>query len=82
MSILTATGNSQFPKVVVPVWSVVERAMFKMLNMPSVAAIAWEEHEVIAAAIMAGDPDPAESRLRQHLENGAAQLVRVISLSD
>ncbi|WP_306636507.1 GntR family transcriptional regulator [Pseudarthrobacter siccitolerans] len=82
MSILTATGNSQFRKVVIPVWSVVERAMFRMLNMPSVAAIAWDEHEMIAAAIFDGDPDLAESRLRQHLENGAAQLAKVISLSD
>ncbi|MDQ0799493.1 DNA-binding GntR family transcriptional regulator [Arthrobacter sp. SLBN-112] len=82
MSILAATGNLQFQKVVIPVWSVVERAMFKMLKMPDVAAIAWDEHEMIAAAIIDGDPDLAESRLRQHLENGAAQLARVISLSD
>lgn len=81
MSILAATGNQQFQKVVIPVWSVVERAMFKMLNMPNVAAIAWDEHELIAAAIFAGDPDLADSRLRNHLENGAAQLARFISAS-
>lgn len=79
MSIMAATGNNQFQKVVVPVWSVVERAMFRMLTMPDVAAIAWDEHQMIAAAIFAGDADLAEKRLRQHLENGSAQLAKFIS---
>jgi DNA-binding GntR family transcriptional regulator len=82
MSLLAATGNPQFQRAIVPVWSIVERAMFRVLNMPDVAAIAWDEHELIGAAIMAGDPDLAESRLRSHLENASCQLLRAISSAD
>jgi DNA-binding GntR family transcriptional regulator len=79
MSIMAATGNSQFQKVVGPVWSIVERAMFRVLNIPAVASIAWDDHKKIAAAICAGDADLAEKALRQHLQNSSEQLSKVIS---
>lgn len=82
LALLKATGNGQFMKAVVPLWSVVERAMFRMLTMPGVAALAWDEHEKIAAAIAEGNPDEAERHLREHLRNAATQLGEVMSLSD
>lgn len=78
MAILEATGNSYFQRSIVPVWSIVERAMFGMLNMADVVAIAWDEHEEIAQALWAGNPDLAEVRLRRHLENAAEQLAKRI----
>jgi DNA-binding GntR family transcriptional regulator len=81
MAVLTSTGNEQFMKAVVPLWSVVERAMFRMLTMPGVADLAWDEHEKIAAAIAKGDADMAEHHLREHLKNAAANLGDVISRS-
>jgi DNA-binding FadR family transcriptional regulator len=77
-ALLDATDNDYFRRALVPVWSVVERAMFGMLSIPEIVARAWSEHEQIAEAVRAGDPDRAEQALRLHLGNGAEQLAQVI----
>lgn len=81
MSIMEATGNSKFEKVIVPIWSVVERVMYNMLQLPGVAERAWKEHAEIVTAIESGDANLAESLLRQHLEMAAANLSEAISRS-
>ena len=70
-SILESTGNDYFLRSLVPVWSVVERAMYAVLQAPEIVSTVWEEHESIAAAIREGDADKAEVRLRNHLTHGA-----------
>ncbi|PXW25783.1 UNVERIFIED_CONTAM: GntR family transcriptional regulator [Williamsia faeni] len=78
MAILDATENSFFRQAIVPVWSTVERAMVQLLHMEGVFTRAWDEHERIAAALRAGDPDLAELRIREHLDNAAAELATVL----
>ncbi|TQC45384.1 GntR family transcriptional regulator [Rhodococcus sp. WS4] len=78
MAILDATENSFFRRSIMPVWSTVERAMVQVLHLKEVFTTAWDEHQQIAEAMRAGDPDLAESRLYQHLENAASELVAVM----
>lgn len=78
MAILDATDNDYFQRAIRAVWSTVERAMFGSLHIKEVFATAWEEHGKIAEALRAGDPDLAESRLREHLENATAQLTKTL----
>lgn len=78
MAILDATDNSYFQRSLLPVWSTVERAIVQLLHIKEVFARAWDEHEQIAQALRAGDPDLAESRMHNHLENAACDLARVI----
>ena len=77
-ALLDATENQYFRLAIVPVWSVVERAMFGMLSIPGIAARVWGEHEDIAEAVRLGDPDRAEAALRKHLANGAEDLAQAI----
>jgi DNA-binding GntR family transcriptional regulator len=81
-AVLDATGNPYFKKAMRPVWSIVERAMFGMLSLSHVAAVAWDEHEAIHAALHRGDGDSAVDLMRSHLQNGAAQLVALLSEPD
>lgn len=76
MSILDATGNSYFRRSIMPVWSTVERAMVQVLHKEDFTTNAWDEHEMIADAMRAGDQELAEARLRQHLKNAAAELAK------
>lgn len=78
MAILDATDNSFFRRSIVPVWSNVERAIVQLLHIKEVFARAWDEHEEIAQALRAGDPDLAESRMRQHLEHAACDLANTM----
>jgi DNA-binding GntR family transcriptional regulator len=82
MSILDATGNSFFRRSIMPVWSTVERAMVQVLHLKEVFTTAWDEHEQIAQAMRAGDPELAEARLRQHLEHAASELVKAMPTED
>jgi DNA-binding GntR family transcriptional regulator len=77
-ALLDATENPHFRRAIVPLWSVIERAMFEMLSVPEIVARAWNEHEQIAAACRAGDPDRAERVLRQHLVQATDDLARVM----
>lgn len=82
MSILDATENSFFRRSIMPVWSTVERAMVQVLHLKEVFTTAWDEHEQIAQAMRAGDPELAEARLRQHLEHAASELAKVMPAED
>lgn len=83
MAILDATGNHNFRRAIVPIWSVVERAMVGMLvTIPEMFERAWREHADIAEALRAGDPDQAEARMRDHLEFAVAQLTRSMHESE
>lgn len=79
MAILDATGNPNFRRTIVPIWSIVERAMVGMLtSIPEMFDRAWKEHAAIGDALKAGDRDLAERRMREHLEFAAAQLARAM----
>lgn len=74
-AILDATQNPYFARAMVPMWSVVERAMVGMLRtIPDMFELAWRQHRTIAEALRAGDPDLAEAALREHLEHAVSGL--------
>lgn len=81
MAILSATQNQHFQRAIVPVWSIVERAMVSVLHGTNVFDSAWTEHADIARALHARDADAAEAAVRQHLDNAADKLVTSIGAS-
>ena len=75
MTILEATDNPYFARAMVPLWSVVERAMVGMLrNIPDMFELAWRQHRQIAEALRSGNADLAEASLREHLEHAVSGL--------
>lgn len=76
--LLDATGNPYFSKALVPVWSVVERAMYAVLQVPEVITTVWEEHQAIADAIRAGDAELADQRIREHLGHGSKAIAELV----
>lgn len=78
-TILEATDNPYFSRAMVPMWSVVERAMVGMLRtVPDMFDSAWREHREIADALAAGDADLAEQRARDHIRGSAAKFTKSI----
>lgn len=74
-TILESTDNLYFSRAMVPMWSVVERAMAGMLRtVPDMFDLAWRQHREIAEALAAGDADLAEWRAREHIRNSATKL--------
>ncbi|AIJ24784.1 MULTISPECIES: GntR family transcriptional regulator [Amycolatopsis methanolica group] len=81
MSILTATDNSHFQRAIVPVWSIVERAMVSVMHIRHVFDSAWHEHAEVARALVERDPDAAEAAMHQHLSRAADKLATSIAES-
>jgi DNA-binding GntR family transcriptional regulator len=77
-ALLDSTGNPYFSKALVPVWSVVERAMYAVLQVPEIITTVWEEHEAIADAIRQGDATLADERIRQHLGHGSKAMAELV----
>ncbi|MBP2371619.1 GntR family transcriptional regulator [Pseudonocardia parietis] len=75
MAILSATHNLHFQRAIVPVWSIVERAMVSVLHSTNVFDSAWREHEEIALALRDREADAAEAAVRRHLGKAAEKLV-------
>jgi DNA-binding GntR family transcriptional regulator len=81
--ILDATDNPYFGRAMVPLWSVVERAMVGMLrDVPDMFDRAWQQHRRIAEALRAGDADGAERLTREHLGHAADALAAVYHAGD
>lgn len=81
MSILTETNNAYFQRSIVPVWSIVERAMVSVMHIRPVFDSAWNEHAAIARALADRDPDAAEAAMQQHLNGAAEKLATSIAES-
>ncbi|MDV3125338.1 GntR family transcriptional regulator [Mycobacterium sp. 21AC1] len=78
-TILDATDNPYFSRAMVPMWSVVERAMVGMLRtVPDMFDLAWREHRQIAEALADGDADLAEQRARKHIRDSAEKFTKSI----
>lgn len=78
-AILDATDNPYFRRAIVPMWSVVERAMVGVLRtLPDMFDLAWKQHRGIVDALEAGDADLAERRAREHIRDSAARLAEHI----
>jgi DNA-binding GntR family transcriptional regulator len=78
-TILESTGNPYFGRAMVPMWSVVERAMVGMLRtVPDMFDSAWREHREIAQALEDGDADLAEQRARAHIRGSSTKFTKSI----
>jgi DNA-binding GntR family transcriptional regulator len=74
-TILDSTDNPYFSRAMVPMWSVVERAMVGMLRtVPDMFDLAWRQHREIAEALAVGDADLAERLAREHIRNSAEKF--------
>jgi DNA-binding GntR family transcriptional regulator len=78
-TILDATDNPYFSRAMVPMWSVVERAMVGMLRtVPDLFDTAWKQHRQIAEALAVGDADLAERLAREHIRDSALKFTNSI----
>ncbi|MET0901204.1 MAG: GntR family transcriptional regulator [Mycobacterium sp.] len=78
-AILDATDNPYFSRAMVPMWSVVERAMVGMLRtVPDLFDTAWKQHRQIAEALAVGNADLAEQLAREHIRDSAIKFTNSI----
>lgn len=76
-AILEGTDNPFFARAMVPMWSIVERAMIGMLQtVPDMFNLAWQQHREIAEALRDAEPDLVEARVREHIAHAAESLSR------
>ena len=52
---------------------------FRASTQPGRAKLAYEEHQIIAAALRARDPDAAEAAMRQHIRNARDSMIAAMS---
>lgn len=65
-AIYRLSGNPTIEETVGPQWPHMRRSMATVLGELDYRASAWAEHEAIAACILAGDADAAETAARSH----------------
>lgn len=78
-AIYQASGNPLIAQSAKLHWAHIRRAMGSVLQVSSMRASVWDEHETIARAIAAGQADRAEALMRQHAEQAAGNLGRLLS---
>ena len=80
-AILNSTDNPYYSRAMVPMWSVVERAMIGMLQqVPGMFKLSWEQHRGIAEAVRDGEVELAEARVHEHLSHAADALIQAFAL--
>ncbi len=78
-AIYQASGNLLIAQSAKLHWAHIRRAMGAVLQVSSMRASVWDEHETIARAIAAGQAERAEALMRQHAEQAARNLGRLLS---
>lgn len=78
LSLLEATGNPFLAMAIRPVWPVIERAMWHLLQMDRMHAIAWGEHQALVSALQNNDPASATELLSDHLNDARIRLKSVL----
>jgi DNA-binding GntR family transcriptional regulator len=78
-AIYQASGNALIAQSAKLHWAHIRRAMGAVLQVSSMRASVWDEHEAIARAIAAGQADRAETLMRQHGEQAARNLGQLLS---
>jgi DNA-binding GntR family transcriptional regulator len=78
-AIYRASGNALIAQSAKLHWAHIRRAMGAVLQVSSMRASVWDEHEAIARAIAAGQADRAETLMRQHGEQAARNLSQLLS---
>ncbi|MEY3871363.1 MAG: hypothetical protein RLZZ296_358 [Pseudomonadota bacterium] len=78
-AIYAASGNPLIAQSAQLHWQHIRRAMGAVLQLSSMRESIWDEHEIIAQAIEAGDAARAESLSRQHGEDASRNLARLLA---
>ena len=80
-AIYAASGNPMIAQSAQLHWQHIRRAMGAVLQVSTMRESIWDEHEAIARAIAAGDPDLAEGLVRQHAHDASRNLARLLTLA-
>jgi DNA-binding GntR family transcriptional regulator len=78
-AIYEASGNPLIAQSAQLHWAHIRRAMGAVLQVSSMRASIWDEHEAIARAIAAGQAERAESLMREHGQEAGRNLARLLS---
>ena len=81
-AIYAASGNPLIEQSALLHWRHIRRAMGAVLQRSAVRESVWDEHEAIAAAIAAGDPDRAEALISGHDERACNHMTRLLAAGD
>jgi DNA-binding GntR family transcriptional regulator len=76
MAIYRLAGNSAIEETVAPQWPHLKRSMGAVLGNPDRYPLVWSEHAAIAARILAGDADGAETAARAHALRAGAETAQ------
>jgi DNA-binding GntR family transcriptional regulator len=74
--IAAASDNAHLTRTLGQSWSQIMRAMYYYFKMESYPHKVWDEHRMIAHAIVVGDPDRAEHLLEKHITNSRDMILR------
>lgn len=78
-AIYVASGNPLIAQTAQTHWHHIRRAMGAVLQVSTMRESIWDEHEAIARAIAKGDAAKAENLIRQHGEDAACNLARLLT---
>ena len=77
-AIYEASGNPLIAQSAQLHWAHIRRAMGAVLQVSSMRASIWDEHETMARAIAQGDADLAEELTRSHAQEAGSNLARLL----
>jgi DNA-binding GntR family transcriptional regulator len=72
--IVAASGHATAARLIAGLSSQLVRFQYRTIMLPGRRDRSYEEHEAIVEAIVAGDPDAAETAMRRHLSHVAEAL--------
>ena len=75
-AVYAASHNPLIPRSAHLHWAHIRRAMGASLQAAALRESVWDEHEAIAQAIAAGDPERAERLMREHAERASEYITR------
>ena len=78
-AIYQASGNPLIEQSAQLHWAHIRRAMGAVLQVSSMRASIWDEHEAIAQAIARGDAEQARQRSASHSQEAGSNLARQLS---
>lgn len=78
-AIYEASGNPLIAQSAQLHWAHIRRAMGAVLQVSSMRASIWDEHEAIARAIAAGQAERAETLMRTHGQEAGRNLSRLLT---
>ena len=78
-AIYQASGNPLIAQSAQLHWAHIRRAMGAVLQVSSIRASIWDEHEAIARTIAAGQAERAETLMREHGQEAGRNLARLLS---